>query len=89
MIRPELLVQYLIRHHQVTFQRNTIDISGNGSITIGQLPEGVDNSSITWVPVRLYSPADGGQNAPTFAPNEQYPLYVPSRYAYLPCLISW
>ncbi|KAI0763576.1 acid protease [Trametes elegans] len=58
----------------ITLQRNTIDVSGEGQITIGQLPEGVDNSSITWVPVRLYDPADGGLDAPSFAPNEKYPL---------------
>ncbi|CAL1712293.1 unnamed protein product [Somion occarium] len=58
----------------VAFQRNTIDVSGSGSITIGQLPDEIDNSSITWVPVRLYGAEDGGQNPPTFAPNETYPL---------------
>ncbi|KAI0372286.1 acid protease [Pilatotrama ljubarskyi] len=58
----------------ITLQRDTIDVSGEGQITIGQLPEGIDNSSITWVPVRLYDPADGGLQAPSFAPNEKYPL---------------
>ncbi|KAI0667633.1 acid protease [Trametes maxima] len=58
----------------ITLQRDTIDVSGEGQITIGQLPDGVDNSSITWVPVRLYDPVDGGLNAPSFAPNEKYPL---------------
>ncbi|EIW59326.1 acid protease [Trametes versicolor FP-101664 SS1] len=58
----------------ITLQRDTIDVSGEGQITIGQLPDGVDNSSITWVPVRLYDSADGGLDAPSFAPNEVYPL---------------
>jgi len=58
----------------ITLQRNKIDAGGNGSITIGSLPTGVDSSSITWVPVRLYNPNEGGQNPPTFAPNEIYPL---------------
>ena len=58
----------------ITLQRDTIDVSGVGQITIGQLPEGVDNSSITWVPVRLYDAADGGVAAPSFAPSEVYPL---------------
>ncbi|KAF7791449.1 hypothetical protein EIP86_002465 [Pleurotus ostreatoroseus] len=58
----------------ITLQRDTIDISGQGQITIGELPRGVDNSSITWVPVRLYSSGDGGLNPPTFAPDEVYPL---------------
>ncbi|OCH87952.1 acid protease [Obba rivulosa] len=58
----------------ISLQRDTIDVSGHGQLTIGQLPAGVDNSSVTWVPVRLYSPADGGLNPPTFAPDETYPL---------------
>jgi hypothetical protein len=52
-------------------QRDVIDVSGtNGALTVGNLPEGIDNSSLTWVPVRLYNPQDGGVNPPTFAPNE-------------------
>jgi len=58
----------------ISLQRSTIDISGTGALTLGTLPDGVDNSSLTWVPVRLYSPADGGITPPTFAPNEVYPL---------------
>ena len=58
-------------------QRDTIDVSGNnGALTIGKLPDGIDNSSLTWVPVRLYSPRDGGLNPPTFAPGEV--CFVPS-----------
>ncbi|KAH9936202.1 aspartic peptidase domain-containing protein [Fomitopsis serialis] len=58
----------------VTLQRDTIDVSGTGQLTIGELPDGIDNSSLTWVPVRLYSTADGGLQAPSFASNETYPL---------------
>ncbi|KAL6303913.1 acid protease [Sparassis latifolia] len=58
----------------ITLQRDTVDVSGHGAITIGQLPTGVDNSSITWVPVRLYAPRDGGIKPPTFAVHEVYPL---------------
>ncbi|KAI8978756.1 acid protease [Trametes punicea] len=58
----------------ITLQRDTIDVSGQGQLTIGALPEGVDNSSITWVPVRLYTAADGGLQPPSFASNETYPL---------------
>ncbi|KAM5543426.1 hypothetical protein V8D89_002677 [Ganoderma adspersum] len=58
----------------ITLQRDQIDISGTGKLTIGQLPEGVDNSSLTWVPVRLYSTSDGGLSAPSFASGETYPL---------------
>ncbi|THG98936.1 hypothetical protein EW026_g3315 [Hermanssonia centrifuga] len=58
----------------ITLQRNTIDVSGEGQITVGELPADTDNSSITWVPVRLYSSGDGGLNPPSFASNEVYPL---------------
>ncbi|KAI0634495.1 acid protease [Trametes polyzona] len=58
----------------ITLQRDTIDVSGEGQITIGALPEGVDNSSITWVPVRLYDPSNGGLSPPSFAAGEVYPL---------------
>ena len=56
---------------QIMLQRDTIDVSGsNGALTVGKLPDGIDNSSLTWVPVRLYGPGDGGLNPPHFAPNE-------------------
>jgi hypothetical protein len=58
----------------VTLQRSTVDISGQGQLSIGKLPNGVDNSSLTWVPVRLYKPEEGGLKPPTFAPNEVYPF---------------
>lgn len=61
---------------QITLNRATIDISGVGELAVGKVPDGVDPSSLTWVPVRLYRPPDGGLNAPVFAPNEIYPLYV-------------
>ncbi|KAH9991300.1 aspartic peptidase domain-containing protein [Russula vinacea] len=36
----------------VTLQRDIIDVSGsNGALTVGRLPDGIDNSSLTWVPV--------------------------------------
>lgn len=55
---------------QITLQRNTIDIGGSGLLTVGKLPDGIDNSSLTWVPVRLYSEQDGGMKPPRFAPGE-------------------
>ncbi|KLO16728.1 acid protease [Schizopora paradoxa] len=59
----------------VTLQRDTIDSSAtHGQLTIGTLPDNVDNSSLTWVPIRLYSTSDGGLQGPTFASNEIYPL---------------
>ncbi|KDR82509.1 hypothetical protein GALMADRAFT_87852 [Galerina marginata CBS 339.88] len=58
----------------VEFQRVAIDISGNGSLTIGKLPDGIENSSLTWVPVRLYPTEDGGLAPPSSAPDEVYPF---------------
>jgi hypothetical protein len=52
-------------------QRDIIDVSGSsGSLTVGSLPDGINNSSLTWVPVRLYKPGDGGLSPPQFAPEE-------------------
>jgi hypothetical protein len=70
---------------QVTLNRDTIDISGQGQLTLGKLPDGVDNSSLTWVPVRPYTPDEGGLSPPTFAPNEVYPLYAHSQVIILIC----
>jgi hypothetical protein len=59
----------------ISLQRSEIDVGvNNGTLTIGKLPDGVDNSSLTWVPVRLYTPSEGGLSPPTFAPNEVYPF---------------
>ncbi|KIY73968.1 acid protease [Cylindrobasidium torrendii FP15055 ss-10] len=58
----------------IELQRNTIDIGGgDGVLTVGRLPEGVNDSMLTWVPVRMYRPEDGGLSPPTFAPDEVYP----------------
>jgi hypothetical protein len=53
----------------IQLQRATIDIGGQGVLTIGALPEGIDNSSLTWVPVKLYKDSDLGDSAPSFAPS--------------------
>ncbi|KAK0221428.1 aspartic peptidase domain-containing protein [Armillaria fumosa] len=59
----------------IALQRDTIDIGGgDGTLTVGKLPDGIDNSSLTWVPVRLYSSSDGGLRPPSFAPDEVYPF---------------
>ncbi|KAK7453240.1 hypothetical protein VKT23_011916 [Stygiomarasmius scandens] len=59
----------------IELQRGTIDIGGqDGMLTVGRLPEGIDNSSLTWVPVRLYKQEEGGLRAPSFAPDEIYPF---------------
>ncbi|KAH8835663.1 aspartic peptidase domain-containing protein [Flagelloscypha sp. PMI_526] len=58
----------------LSLQRSTIDIGGgSGTLTVGKLPDGVDESQLLWVPVRLYTEAEGGLSAPSFAPNEVYP----------------
>jgi len=43
-------------------------------LTVGRLPDGVEEDEITWVPVRLYNSSEGGLRAPTFAPDETYPF---------------
>jgi len=59
----------------IELQRATIDVGGqDGVLTVGTLPEGVDNSSLTWVPVRLYKENEGGLRPPSFAPDEVYPF---------------
>ncbi|KAK0202190.1 aspartic peptidase domain-containing protein [Desarmillaria ectypa] len=59
----------------ISLQRDTIDIGGgDGKLTVGKLPDGIDNSSLTWVPVRLYSSSEGGLRPPSFAPDEVYPF---------------
>ncbi|KAH6911516.1 aspartic peptidase domain-containing protein [Coprinopsis sp. MPI-PUGE-AT-0042] len=58
----------------VTLQRSTIDIEGQGLLTVGRLPDGVEESELTWVPVRLYNASEGGLRPPNFAPAEVYPF---------------
>ncbi|KAG2138469.1 aspartic peptidase domain-containing protein [Suillus clintonianus] len=57
----------------IALQRDTIEIGGNeGMLSIGGLPLGVQNESLTWVPVRKYTLQQGGliQDAPL----EAYPI---------------
>jgi Eukaryotic aspartyl protease len=55
----------------VTLQRDKIQLGGNvGMLSIGELPDGISNSSLTWVPIRGYSAAQGGLNSPT----DTYPI---------------
>ncbi|KAI3607677.1 hypothetical protein WG66_005018 [Moniliophthora roreri] len=59
----------------IILQRNTIDIGGNaGLLSIGELPFGVKNESLTWVSLRSYPPEEGGLNGPPDSPNEVYPI---------------
>ena len=44
---------------------NFPDSAGSGQLTLGKLPSGIDNSSLTWVPVRLYSNSTDEQSSGT------------------------
>ncbi|KAF5360191.1 hypothetical protein D9758_011356 [Tetrapyrgos nigripes] len=44
----------------IQLQRTQIDIGGQGVLTVGTLPEGIDNSSLTWVPVKFYTDSEIG-----------------------------
>ncbi|KAK0199626.1 aspartic peptidase domain-containing protein [Desarmillaria ectypa] len=60
----------------VTLQRNTISRGGNvGQLSIGELPTGIKNESLTWVTIRSYSSEEGGLAGPTDSPNEKYPIH--------------
>ncbi|KJA24015.1 hypothetical protein HYPSUDRAFT_65826 [Hypholoma sublateritium FD-334 SS-4] len=54
----------------ISLERHTNGLDGKGLLTIGNLPEGIDNSSLTWVPVRLYPGKDGGMGTFSAAPEE-------------------
>lgn len=55
----------------VTLQRDSIEVGGNeGVLSIGELPNDVSSSDLTWVPLRGYSEAEGGLPAPSSSPNE-------------------
>ncbi|KAI1794371.1 acid protease [Ganoderma leucocontextum] len=49
----------------ISLQGSRNGIAGTGQLTIGRLPDGVDNSSVTWVPVRLYDTENGGISSPS------------------------
>lgn len=55
----------------ITLQRDTVDIGGNvGLLSIGQLPDGIHNDSMTWVSVRSYPQSAGGLAPPVDSPGE-------------------
>jgi hypothetical protein len=59
----------------ITLQRDSVEIGGNiGMLAIGELPEGVNNESLTWAQVRGYPISAGGLPAPADSPNELYPV---------------
>lgn len=61
--------------YTVTLQRDTVDIGGNiGMLSLGGLPNGVKNDSLTWVGVRRYTTSEGGMAAPPDSPSEVYPM---------------
>ena len=54
-----------------TLQRDTLEIGGNvGLFSIGDFPAGINSSSLTWVPLRAYTPQEGGLPPAPDAPNE-------------------
>ncbi|KAG0693293.1 aspartic peptidase domain-containing protein [Suillus ampliporus] len=57
----------------IALQRETIEIGGNeGMLSIGGLPPGIQNESLTWIPVRKYTLQQGGLTQD--APREAYPI---------------
>ena len=61
----------------VALQRDTVAIGGNvGSLTIGDLPPGIKNESMAWVPVRLYTKV---LSPPPDSPNEVSYVYTTVR----------
>lgn len=72
------LLSRLVTNHQLaqpmfvtTLQRDTIDVGGNvGQLSIGELPSGIQTDSLTWVPLRAYTPQEGGLPPPSDALNE-------------------
>jgi hypothetical protein len=59
----------------VLLQRDTVDIGGNlGQLSIGELPAGVMQGSLTWAEVRRYNQTEGGMAPPPDASDEVYPL---------------
>ncbi|KIJ37527.1 hypothetical protein M422DRAFT_231573 [Sphaerobolus stellatus SS14] len=61
--------------YTISLQRDTIELGGNiGQLTIGKLPDGISNDSLTWVPVRLYTQEQGGISGPSNSLNDHYPI---------------
>lgn len=59
----------------ITLQRDSVSIGGNlGEMSLGELPAGVTNDTLTWVGLRRYSPQDGGLSPPADSPGEVYPI---------------
>ncbi|KAF7970144.1 hypothetical protein HWV62_24920 [Athelia sp. TMB] len=59
----------------ITLERDSVDIGGNlGLFSIGELPNNVQNDSLTWTLVRGYPTTQGGLAAPADSPGEVYPV---------------
>jgi hypothetical protein len=55
----------------IKLQRVTVDISRSpGLLSIGELPPGVNDNSLTWTPLRRYTAAQGGLRSPSMSPSE-------------------
>ncbi|KAF8320258.1 acid protease [Clavulina sp. PMI_390] len=70
----------------LTLQRDSVQIGGNaGLLSLGELPPGVSNSSLTWAQVRGYTVQEGGIPPSPAAPNETYSLFweIPIDNVYL------
>ena len=58
-----------------SLQRDTFSLSETtGTLSLGELPFGLADEDLTWVPVRGYPPSQGGLPPPPDAPYEVYPL---------------
>ena len=63
--------QLTLPMYTVTLQRDSIQVGGNvGMLSIGEMPSGVSEDSLTWVPIRAYPYTQGGLPAPPDSPNE-------------------
>ena len=72
-----LLGRWVMRHElmspmfTITLQRNTIDVGGNaGILSVGEMPSGVSEDKLTWVPPGNYTADEGGMPGPPDSPNE-------------------
>ena len=64
----------------IILQRDTIDVGGNaGMLSIGEMPSGVSEDTLTWVPLRNYTSDEGGLPSPPDSPNEVSDLYFDSK----------
>ncbi|KAI1792306.1 hypothetical protein LXA43DRAFT_919309, partial [Ganoderma leucocontextum] len=59
----------------IALRRDRVSLSDStGTLSLGELPSGLTDEDLTWVPVHSYSPSEGGLPLPPDAPNEVYSL---------------